>query len=257
MSATRTFGLRAVSGLTHRIAMIGLAAVALGLTGYAITSAFGLTPWPEIPVAFNGQPIAHAGIYATLALTGFSILSLSYLPATSRVLRLEDSHRDFHLSMLDVVRAYKAAHQADREGAFALSTEFDEVRDRIAFLRAHPDLKALEPDVLELAAQMSQTSQDLAERYSEEKVTRARAFLTQRQQEVDDMTARLDRALTLTQELRFWLQDVEQSEAQATQKLDQLSEELSELLPELHDSFPELDPKKRPTRVVDLRKAAE
>ena len=50
---------------------------------------------------------------------------------------------------------------------------------------AHPDLGALEPEILELAAQMSRISQDLAETYSDEKVDRARTFLQQRQQEID------------------------------------------------------------------------
>ena len=59
-------------------------------------------------------------------------------------------------------------------------------RERIDYLRQHPDLKLLEADILTLAAQMSQQSHRLAEIYNDERVTRAKDFLQQRQREAED-----------------------------------------------------------------------
>ncbi|MFC2968339.1 hypothetical protein [Acidimangrovimonas pyrenivorans] len=70
-------------------------------------------------------------------------------------------------------RALARAHGGDREGVFALSSEFDSMRERLTHLRKHPDLSGLEPELLELAAQMSHLSRDLARVYSDEKVARA------------------------------------------------------------------------------------
>jgi len=66
-----------------------------------------------------------------------------------------------------------------------MSSEFDAVRERLAYLRDHPDLDSLEPQVLELAAQMSHQSRELSDIYNDEKVTRAKTFLKQRQEEAE------------------------------------------------------------------------
>ena len=44
-----------------------------------------------------------------------------------RVMRLENSHRTFRVTMGDVARAYQAAHATDRDGCFSLKSEFDSV----------------------------------------------------------------------------------------------------------------------------------
>ena len=64
--------------------------------------------------------------------------------------------------MWDVAQAYQAAHAADRDGVFNLPSEFDSVRERIEHLRRHPDLGRLKPEILELAAQISHESRELA-----------------------------------------------------------------------------------------------
>ncbi len=48
---------------------------------------------------------------------------------------LENSHRRFSPGMQDVARAHAAAHAADRTGVFQLSSEFDALRERLAYLR--------------------------------------------------------------------------------------------------------------------------
>lgn len=78
--------------------------------------------------------------------------------------------------MTDVSRAYGAVHVADRGDVFRLSKEFDSVRERLAYLRDHPDLSSLVSTVLEVAAQMLHVSNELAEVYSNDHVTRRRIF---------------------------------------------------------------------------------
>ena len=117
--------------------------------------------------------------------------------------------------------------------AFRFSTEFDAVRERLAYLRDHPDLSSLEPALLEVAAQMSHISKELAEVYSDERVNRARSFLEQRQYEVDQFNSRLDHAKSVSAEFRHWLTNVELEEAVAAAQLDRLRAEMREVLPEL------------------------
>ena len=107
------------------------------------------------------------------------------------------------------------------------------MRERLAYLRDHPDLSSLEPALLEVAAQMSHISKELAEVYSDERVNRARSFLEQRQYEVDQFNSRLDHAKSVSAEFRHWLTNVELEEAVAAAQLDRLRAEMREVLPEL------------------------
>ena len=52
-----------------------------------------------------------------------------------------------------------------------MSSEFDAVRERLAYLHDHHDLDSLEPSVLEVAAQMSHQSRELSDIYSDEKLS--------------------------------------------------------------------------------------
>lgn len=206
-------------------ALFGLVATTL--------SAIGYWPWLSLQAGIDGISHPQAGMIVQIGLTVLMLMLLFYLPAHWRILQLERSHREFSLHMDDVTRAYHAAHAADRAGQFQIASEFDEVKERLAYLREHPDLGDLEPDVLELAAQMSQVSQDLAQTYSDEKVSRARMFLKQRQQEMEQFTTRLDEAKIILHELQQWTRDVEIEESIAKSQLSRLREELFELLPEL------------------------
>ena len=141
----------------------------VGATGLA---AFGVLPWLSIPLSFSDGTVFAAGPFVQIALTALSVLLVAYMPANWRVLALENSHRAFDMRMEDVANAYWAAHEADRSGVFKLKSEFDAVKERMMFLRDHPDLGHLEPDILESAAKMSRISEDLAERYSDDAVAR-------------------------------------------------------------------------------------
>ncbi len=215
-------------------AVVGLALALVAASGAA---ALGLIPWPQIALFFGGQAVPMAGMWLQLGLTALVVLLLFYLPANLRMARLERSHRSFAMGMEDVARAYRLAHAADRVGVFSLSAEFDAMRARMEHLRNHPDLAHLEPELLQLAAQMSHETRELARTYSDDKVARARLFLEQRQQEVQALTDRLSIARRTCDELRRWLTDIEADERQAQLQLKRLEADLKEILPGLGYDF--------------------
>ncbi|HBQ35990.1 MAG TPA: DNA repair protein, partial [Rhodobacteraceae bacterium] len=162
-----------------------IALLAITMVVLCAGAALGILPWLEIAASVDGMEVSNAGMIAQIGFTLFAVVMLFFLPSNARIMQLEKTHRNFHISMDDVAKAYTISHQADRDGLFKIGSEFDSVRMRIAHLRDHPALATLEPSVLEVAAQMSHEARDLAEIYSSERVKRARTFLMQRQQEVD------------------------------------------------------------------------
>ncbi len=221
--------LHAMQVISHAI-IIGatVALIAASLAAFA-----GLLPWPELSLRWGGQYIPAAGLYAQLGLTGFFIMLCFFLPANTRMARLERSHRAFHISMEDVRRAYEVVHNADRRSVFTLSSEFEEMRKRMEYLRKHPDLSHLEPELLEVAAQMSHQSRDLARIYSVERVDRAKTFIKQRQEEVAQTTERLALARSTCDEIRKWMADIEAGERQNSKGLRALENDLRDILPTL------------------------
>ncbi|WP_375690334.1 DNA repair protein [Pseudooceanicola sp. LIPI14-2-Ac024] len=245
-----------ITNVLQPLSMALLLLIALGLSAAVALAAFGVIAWPELAVSWNGQPVEDAGMWALIGLALLALALCTYLPTNGRVMALERSHRDFRISMQDVAHAYYTAHTADREGMFRMSHEFDAVRERIAFLREHPDLGTLEPEILEAAAQMSQISHQLADTYSEEKVNRARTFLTQRQEELAAFNDRLETAKALTNDMRHWLDAVELEEAVAQSQLDRIKAELDDILPELNLGLALHKDKARPDNIVGLAKPA-
>lgn len=215
------------------IATLTIVGSALALTSVTLSAALGFVPWLDLHASAGGTPLENAGIYAQIAVTVLMALLAVYLPASRRVLRLEQSHRDFTVSMDDIVRAYRLSHQADRDDHFQLSQEFDAIRERMRHMRDHPELSMLEPEILELAAQMSHISRDIAEVYSEKKVERARLFLGQRQQEVDRLLEHIAMAKKTTEDLRHWMLQLDAEQATAEKQLAALEADLMDLLPEL------------------------
>ncbi|QFT99552.1 hypothetical protein FIU85_19710 [Roseovarius sp. THAF8] len=226
----------------NRLAVAVFALAALGLTLATALAAFGVLPWLEFQVGFGGQVYENAGQIAQIGLTLLAVLLCFYLPTNARVMALENSHRRFHMNMQDVTQAYAAAHAADRAGMFRIQSEFDAVRERLAYMREHPDLESLEPQIMEVAAQMSYISRELAEVYSDDKVDRARAFLKQRQQEVEQFNKRLDHAKAVGVRLKQWAQEVEMEESVAVSQLERLRDDLRPILPELgYEEVSDLD----------------
>ncbi len=216
-----------------RLTFFLICAAALASVSATILSALGVLPWLSMQAGFGDGAIMDAGMFIQIGLTALILMLAFYLPANARMMALENNHRKFTLTMHDVTAAYQMAHAADREGLFMMSSEFDGVKERMAFLRQHPNLQSLEPEILELAAQMSQISQELAETYGDDRVSRARTFLQQRQEEIELFQKRLEEAQVIQNELRQWTRDVEIEESIAKSQLSRLRDELFELLPEL------------------------
>ncbi len=239
----------AVVRLLQSLAFIILIAITIFMLAWTALAAFGVWPWLGVSLRLGDTAIPNAGQSVQIGLTAFSIALCVFLPANARILKLEKAHRTFAVDMEDIAKAYQISHQSDRKGVFTLSEQFDTVRERLLHLRNHPDLGHLEPEILDLAAQMSFQSRDLAKVYSEDKVARAQVFLTHRQQEAEQMADRLTAARHTCDELRRWLEDVEAEERVAAQQLKRLEADLFELLPRLGyelDADPnivKLDPK--------------
>ena len=210
-----------------------VAMAALAMLAVTLAAAAGGLPWPELSLRWGGAYIPQAGMYVQIGLTVLLALLCLFLPGLSRMDRLERSHRNFRISLEDVRRAYEIAHAADRRQLFGLSSEFDQMRARMEHLRKHPDLTELEPELLQLAAQMSFESRDLARIYSEERVARAKGFLTHRQQEVERLADRIRLARMICDEMRRWLTDVEAEERKNHAQLKRLEADLREILPGL------------------------
>lgn len=243
--------------ILHAVSFYLLAALALAVVGYTAACGLGFAPWLEASVNFGGTLYLGAGPIIQIAVTMLIALLSFFMPSANRIMQLERAHRDFRITMEDVTRAYYAAHTADRAGVFTLSSEFDAVRQRLAFLRDHPDLAALEPDALELAAQMSEKSRELADVYSDEKVARAKAFLTQRQQEAEHLQDQVTRALHDLSELRIWAEQVDVEESIAASQLNQLQERLDAVLPPLGPRVVSQGTPSAPRNVAPTRDAAE
>lgn len=216
-----------------RLTFFLICASALFASFATLLAAANVWPWLTVQAGLGGHDIPDAGVYVQIGLTALVLMLAFYLPTNARMMALENAHRTFSLQMQDVVGAYQIAHAADRSGVFALASEFDAVKERLAFLRDHPDLQSLEPEVLELAAQMSHVSQELAETYGTANVTRARGFLQQRQEEIERFQQRIEDAQTILHELRQWTRDIEIEESIAKSQLARLRDEMFELLPEL------------------------
>ena len=238
--------------LFQMLALGLVAALTVAFCGATVLGFAGLLPWPELKLAWNGAPLAHAGQIAMLTCTALLLCLCALLPGHARVLRLERTHRDFAISMRDITRAYEAVHLADRDGRFGLTGEFENMRARLTFLRDHPDLQALEPELLDLAAQMSLASRELAEKYSDARVAQARKCLEQRQQELQLFHKRLDHANALNSEFKAWSMRLEQDESRAAAKLARLLDELERILPQLDPA-----PEKLPSNVTVLHSRAD
>ena len=204
----------------------------LGLGLMTLGAMLGLLPWLHFAVHMGDQVFEHAGQVTQIIGTVFCVMLAGFLPSHARVMALEHSHRQFTLGMQDVAQAYHIAHAADRAGILRLGSEFDSVSERLAYMRRHPELANLEPEILEIAAQMSHLSRALAETYSDANVGRAKMFLGQRQQEVARFKERLTKAQAISKELSHWLRQVEQEEAEAKAQLAQLQAELAGIMPE-------------------------
>lgn len=221
--------LRSIQLVTQLVGMSVLAALTAVSVGSTLLSAAGVIPWLNLPLMFGETVFLAAGPIAQVALSVLLLALCGFMPSALRITRLEAAHRDFRIGMEDVARAYWTAHAADRAGTFKLGREYDSVRERLIFLRDHPDLDELDPALLEVAAQMSHESRELANIYSDEKVARAKETLALRRDEAARLDERIAHAHTVTADLRRSLEDVEADEDILRSRLSRLREEMSEI----------------------------
>ena len=226
-----TTTLRDLVRLMHSLALFTVSFFAFCAIFYTVLCALGVAGWLQIDATLGGLAYPNAGPWIQGALTAILGAMAFFLPTHMRMMKLETSHRNFHISMDDVARAYHDVHAADRAGVFTLSSEFDAVRERLAYLRDHPDLPQLEAGVMEVAAQMSVQSRHLAEVYSAERVARAKAFLRQRQQATEEQQERIMEALHICEQIRTWSEQVEIEEARVASQLTYLDDRLQSTLP--------------------------
>lgn len=215
----------------QRVALVAVVVFSVVVIGATLAAAVGLAPWLSFTASYGETVVPYAGMVTQLFLAALAVSLCFYLPSNRRILELEKSHRSFHMSMEDVTRAYVTAHRADKDELFSLSSEFDAVRERIMHLRDHPELHMLEPSVLEVAAQMSHESRDLATIYSEEKVERARTFLRQRQREIEDYREQISLAQQTCADLKRWSQQVNVEDSVVSAQMQRLEADLAEILP--------------------------
>ena len=228
---------RTAQNTAQILALFLFVAVASVATAANLLAGFGVLPWLILSGSFGTVALEDLGIAVQVLFTLFAVSLCFFIPSNLRILKLERGHRNFSLTMQDVARAYALSHRADKEGEFSLSSEFDSVRERINHLRQHPDLAGLEPAVLEVAAQMSHESHELAAIYSDEKVARAKTFLKQRQQELETYKDQIALAQYTTSELKRWLGDLDAEDRIVAKQLDRLKRDLKEVLPPLGYAF--------------------
>ncbi|MDJ0641048.1 MAG: DNA repair protein [Paracoccaceae bacterium] len=205
-------------------AIIGLALLAA--TGLAFA---GVLPWIDLAVSYGGEAVPWAGAALQTGVTALFLLLAVYVPTNRQVMMLEATHRKFAVSMDDIMHAYKAAHMADRKKAFEMTREFDAVRERYEYLKAHPDLPEIDAELLTIAAQMSQQSRELANEFSDARVQRAEEALRQRKVDAEELRARIEVAQAASRDLRRHIEDVEFQEGSAASQLRNLREDLAEL----------------------------
>ncbi|WP_296417293.1 DNA repair protein [Pseudooctadecabacter sp.] len=219
--------------ILHSVSLVVIFLIGLSALSYTVAAAFGVVPWLSFTATFGDFTVPNAGMITQIVITVILASLFFFMPSAGRVMSLERAHRDFRVSMEDVARAYHVCHTADRSGVFSMSSEFDAVRERLAYLRDHPDLDSLEPQIMELAAQMSQQSRELADIYNDEKVARAKTFLRQRQEEVERQQTLIVEAHHNLRDIRKWSQQVELEESVVASQLSQLEEQLEATLPGL------------------------
>lgn len=139
---------RTILHASARCILAGTALAALVTTAF---SALGVLPWLTVSAGFERGAQTEAGRVAQVSITTLLCLLVLIVPSKSRMRALEQSHRDFGITIADVASAYHAAHALDCVGVFTLSSELNQMRERLEQLCTHPSLKVLEVDMLALA----------------------------------------------------------------------------------------------------------
>jgi hypothetical protein len=216
--------------LMHALTLFTASIHAFAAVFYTGLCAIGMADWLQLNATIGGVDYPNAGPWVQGALTAILGAIAFFMLTHVRMRTLETSHRNFHISMADVARAYRDVHAADSAGVLTLSSEFDAVRERLAYLRDHQDLSQLESGVVKVVAQMSVQSRHLAEVYSVERVTRPKAFLRKRLQAAEDQQERIMEAMHFCEQIHARSEQVEIEEARVASQLTYLDGRLQSTL---------------------------
>ncbi len=186
--------------------------------------------WPIVNVTLADGTVHNAFLYIAFFVSLNGIVIFALVPGSRRVLKLEQTHRDFRMNNDDVERAYKSVHEEDRKGTFKLPGEFEGVRERFEFLKSKSDLRDFEPEILLLAAQMSYHSRELARAFNTESVTRAEDFLKQRRYELDRGEEQISSALTTLERVKREARTLALAEQVQDSQMSRIVAEISEEL---------------------------
>jgi hypothetical protein len=119
---------------------------------------------PHSRATFGEFTYPQAGMITQIIVT-IILIAVFFMPSAGRIRNpLNVRTRNFRLSMEDVAQAYRC-HTADRSGIFA-GSEVTLCANALRYLRDHPDAGSADLQVLEIAAQMSHQSCELADIYN-------------------------------------------------------------------------------------------
>ena len=114
-----------------------------------------------------------------------------------------------------------------------MHSEYDALRERLSYLAKHRDLGNLEPEILQVAAQVSRVSEGLATTFSDAAISHAKAFLPAGQEEVEHIEEHIERAIGTTREIRQCHQRQSMDGDVVLSRLEGLKAELKDVLPEV------------------------
>jgi hypothetical protein len=97
--------------IMQRLTLALLVALAASASLWTISAVVGLLPWLGLELRLGGEGPFDAGMAVQLIVTAILVGLCFFIPSHGRLMQLENSHREFRVSMADVARAYQAVQQ--------------------------------------------------------------------------------------------------------------------------------------------------
>ena len=91
--------------IVQRVTLVCIVSLAVAGIVWSLAAVVGLVPWLRLDVGLGGLS-ANAGPAVQLALALLLFGLCFFVPMNDRVMRLENSHRSFRVTMWDVAHAY-------------------------------------------------------------------------------------------------------------------------------------------------------
>lgn len=155
-----------------------LITITILLAVYTLLCLFGFMPWLYVPLQFGQEgAVVDRGTIIQLLLV-LVMFSLCYnIPSSARIMRMEVIKHKEHLGLQDIMTATAHLFEEDRNGAFSVTTQFDNITRRIEMLQRHETLDKLSDKHQATAAMISYQVRKFAKKFSKKKVDRANTAL--------------------------------------------------------------------------------